>query len=82
VLIHYSELDNIGEAVQCLLRHLENDSEIHILVDSDPDGYISASITYRYLKLINPDVKLTYSIHTGKQHGLSYDIKYQKKPIY
>ncbi len=75
VLIHYSELDNIGEAVQCLLRHLENDSEIHILVDSDPDGYISASITYRYLKLINPDVKLTYSIHTGKQHGLSYDIK-------
>lgn len=33
VLIHYSELDNISDAVQCLLNHLENDSEIHILVD-------------------------------------------------
>lgn len=31
---------------------------------------------YRYLKLIKPDVKkLTYSIHTGKQHGLSRDVE-------
>ena len=75
VLIHYSELDNIGKAVQCLLKHLENDSEIHILVDPDADGQTSASIIYRYLKLIKPDVKLTYSIHTGKQHGLSRDVE-------
>ena len=26
-------LDNIKEAVECLLKHLENDSEIHIVVD-------------------------------------------------
>ena len=38
VLYHYSELDNIKEAVECLLKHLENDSEIHIVVDSDTDG--------------------------------------------
>ena len=75
VLIHYSELDNIGEAVQCLLRHLENDSEIHILTDPDADGQTSSAIMYRYLKLIKPDVKLTYSIHTGKQHGLSRDVE-------
>ena len=75
VLIHYSELDNIREAVECLLKHLESDSEIHILVDPDTDGQTSASEMYRYLKLINPNVKLTYSIHTTKQHGLSYDIK-------
>ena len=75
VLIHYSELDNICEAVECLLKHLENDSEIHILVDPDTDGQTSASEMYRYLKLIKPNVKLTYSIHTTKQHGLSYDIK-------
>lgn len=75
VLIHFSKLDNINEAVQCLLKHLENDSEIHILVDPDTDGQTSASIMYRYLKLIKPDVKLTYSIHTGKQHGLSRDVE-------
>ena len=75
VLIHYSELDNIGEAVQCLLRHLENDSEIHILTDPDADGACSSAIMYNYLKLIKPNVKISYSIHTNKQHGLSYDIK-------
>lgn len=75
VLIHYSELDNIGEAVQCLLRHLENDSEIHIINDSDTDGACSSAIMYNYLKLIKPNVKISYSIHTNKQHGLSYDIK-------
>lgn len=75
VLIHFSELDNINEAVQCLLKHLENDSEIHILVDPDADGQTSASIIYRYLKLIKSNIKLTYSIHTGKQHGLSRDVE-------
>lgn len=74
VLIHFSELDNIGDAVECLLKHLENDSEIHIVVDSDTDGACSAAMIYQYLKLIKPDVKLSYSIHTKKQHGLSDDI--------
>lgn len=75
VLIHFSELDNINEAVQCLLKHLENDSEIHIINDSDTDGACSSAIMYNYLKLIKPNVKISYSIHTNKQHGLSYDIK-------
>lgn len=75
VLIHFSELDNIGDAVQCLLKHLENDSEIHIINDSDTDGACSSAIMYNYLKLIKPNVKISYSIHTNKQHGLSYDIK-------
>lgn len=74
VLYHYSKLDNIEEAVECLLKHLENDSEIHIVVDSDTDGACSAAMIYQYLKLIKPDVKLSYSIHTKKQHGLSDDI--------
>lgn len=79
VLYHYSELDNIKEAVECLLKHLENDSEIHIIVDPDVDGNTSASIMYKYLKLIKPDIKLTYSIHTRKQHGLSDDIEIPEK---
>ena len=74
VLYHFSELDNIYEAVKCLLWHLENDSKIHTIVDPDVDGYTSTSMTYKYLKLIKPNVNLTYSIHTKKQHGLSDDI--------
>ena len=43
-------------------------------MDSDTDGACSAAMIYQYLKLIKPDVKLSYSIHTKKQHGLSDDI--------
>lgn len=71
----YNLLSNIDLAVECLLKHIENQSNIHIVVDSDVDGYTSASILYSYLKLINPEINLSYSIHTGKQHGLSDDIK-------
>lgn len=74
VLYHFSELDNIRDAVECLLKHLEKDSEIHFVVDPDVDGNTSAAIMYSYLKLIKPNVKITYSIHTKKQHGLSDDI--------
>jgi len=73
-LYHFSELDNIYDAVKCLLWHLENDSEIHIIVDPDVDGNTSASMMYKYLKLIKPNIKLTYSIHSKKQHGISDDI--------
>ena len=42
---------------------------------SDPDGYTSAAIMYQYIKLIDKNIKITYSIHKGKEHGLSKDIK-------
>jgi single-stranded-DNA-specific exonuclease len=74
VLHHFSLLENINEAVKCLLEHIENNDEIHIIVDCDCDGYCSAAILYRYLKLFNPEINLSYSIHTGKQHGISDDI--------
>ena len=68
-------LDNIEKAVECLNKHIENNNNIHIIVDSDVDGFTSASIMYRYLKKIKPDCKLTYSLHTRKQHGISEDIE-------
>lgn len=74
-LYHWSLLNNIDEAIKCLLKHIEMNNNIHIIVDSDCDGYTSASILYQYLKLLKPDIKLTYSIHTKKQHGLSDDIQ-------
>jgi single-stranded-DNA-specific exonuclease len=74
VLYHYNQLDNMDKAVECLLKHVENNSHIHIIPDADVDGQTSAGIMYRYLKLLSPDIQLTYSIHTGKQHGISDDI--------
>lgn len=70
----FTLLDNIEKAVECFVKHIENKSNIHIIVDSDVDGYTSASMVYRYIKHINQDINITYSLHTKKQHGISRDI--------
>jgi single-stranded-DNA-specific exonuclease len=57
------------------MYHINNNNTIHIIVDPDVDGYTSASILVRYIKEIGKDNLVTYSLHTGKQHGLSEDIK-------
>jgi single-stranded-DNA-specific exonuclease len=72
--LSYELLDNIGEAVQCMVKHIENKSNIHIVVDSDADGFCSAAMVYQYLIKCDPSLYITYSIHIGKQHGLSEDI--------
>lgn len=71
----YRLLKNIDEAIKCFLYHIENGSNIHIVVDSDVDGYTSASMIYRYIKDYEPFANVTYSLHTQKQHGLSDDIE-------
>lgn len=70
----YSLLDNIDEAVKCAEKHIQNKDRIHILVDCDVDGYVSASMVYRDFKKIDQNLNITYSLHTKKQHGLSKDI--------
>jgi single-stranded-DNA-specific exonuclease len=75
VLNHFSTLDNMDKAVECMLKHIDNNSSIHIICDSDADGYCSAAMLYNYLKLINQNINLSYSIHTKKQHGISDDIQ-------
>jgi single-stranded-DNA-specific exonuclease len=73
-LYDYSLLDNMDKAVKCLLKHIENKSNIHIIPDVDVDGYTSAAMIYMYLKKLDNNISITYSIHTKKQHGLSDDI--------
>lgn len=46
-----------------------------IIVDSDNDGFTSATIMYSYLKDLMPDCKIDYILHEGKQHGLQDHIK-------
>lgn len=71
----FNLLDNIDKAVSCFINHIENKSRIHIIVDSDVDGYTSASMVYRYIKHLGEDINVTYSLHTKKQHGISEDVE-------
>ena len=71
----FNLLKNINKAVSCFIKHIENKSRIHIIVDSDVDGYTSASMVYRYIKKLGEDIEITYSLHTKKQHGISEDVE-------
>lgn len=71
----FNLLDNIDKAVSCFINHIEKKSRIHIIVDPDVDGYASASIVYRYIKHLEEDINVTYSLHTKKQHGISEDVE-------
>jgi single-stranded-DNA-specific exonuclease len=63
-------LRNMDKAVKMLEKHIAKNSTIGILVDSDFDGYSSASIMHRWLKRKNPDLKITFFIQEGKVHGI------------
>ena len=74
-LYDYTLLDHINEAVECLDKHIQNKDHIHIIVDSDVDGYTSSACLYQYLRNMDDmQCEITYSLHTGKQHGISKDI--------
>ena len=61
-------------AAHCVLKHVENCSNIFIQVDSDTDGYCSAAIMYLYLKKLNPALSIEWRIHEGKQHGVIVEV--------
>lgn len=62
--------DNIEKARDKLVFHLNNNSKILVVVDTDTDGYTSAALIYQYIKRINTNSMVDYIIHDGKQHGL------------
>lgn len=69
-----SDFKNIGIAAALFGRIVLNDkppySRVLIIVDSDCDGFTSASILYQYIKNINVHCQVDYWLHEGKQHGL------------
>ncbi|HZK00059.1 MAG TPA: DHH family phosphoesterase, partial [Tissierellaceae bacterium] len=70
----FNLLTNIDRARDRYLKAIENNENIHILVDCDVDGYSSTSMVYNYTVNDMGYNNVSYSIHTGKQHGLSKDI--------
>lgn len=63
-------LKNVREGARLIKDAIRLNGRILIVVDSDNDGYTSATIMYCYLKDIAPDIEIDYILHEGKQHGL------------
>lgn len=68
------KMENMQKGAEVLIAHLVVNSQIAILVDSDADGYTSASMMYQYIKKVQPSAPLSYIIHEGKAHGLTNEV--------
>lgn len=66
----YIHLDNIREVARIIFEGGEMDKNFFVQVDADADGYTSAGELISYLKRRWPNIKLTYRLHDGKQHGV------------
>ena len=76
VVLPYSYLNNMDEAVDLFINHFERKSKIGVLVDEDVDGFCSASEMYLYIKRLDSDYPVNYIMHQrAKTHGLSDDIE-------
>jgi len=73
-IIPFENLENIEDAVRLLEYHIAKESIIGIVVDTDADGFASASILYKYLLEIYDEEKIRLFFHASKKHGLSEDI--------
>ena len=61
---------------ELLQKHIQNDSNIVLVVDSDCDGYTSAAMLANYIMRAYAQYPLKnfhYFIHDGKQHGIELD---------
>lgn len=65
----YNLLTNIKEGVECLDKHIKNNSKICIIIDPDYDGNVSAAEIYLYIKR-NFGIECSFVVHSGKQHGI------------
>ena len=66
--------DKLKAAAAALIKCINADAEAEVIVDSDCDGFTSSALLINYLYDLFPawvNNKLTWFMHTGKQHGLS-----------
>ena len=64
---------NIKEGAQMLIKHIAQNDDVLIQIDSDCDGFTSAATLLNYLNCLFPGFvqnHIYYRIHTGKQHGI------------
>lgn len=67
-------LDNMEEGFELFKKHLEQGSRIRFYVDCDVDGFTSSGLFINYINeyLVDkyPNIKISYHIPEGKEHGL------------
>ena len=66
--------NTLAAAARTLIKHIHENHNCLVVVDSDCDGYTSAAIIINYLYDLFPawvTNHLQWFIHDGKQHGLS-----------
>ena len=67
---------NIEAGVKMLIYHIHQGHKVFLQIDSDCDGYTSASFLINYLNCLFPGFtqnNISYRVHEGKQHGLILD---------
>lgn len=72
VITNPYDFKNMDIAVKCLLKHLEDESNILIVCDTDADGLTSSSLLYNYIKEIYPNANLFFKNHSKKTHGIIF----------
>ena len=64
---------NVKQGALILIKHISQNDDVLIQIDSDCDGYTSAATLINYLNCLFPGFvqnHIYYRIHTGKQHGI------------
>lgn len=75
-LLDDSNIDNLLEGARLLMKHINNNSKVLLVVDEDCDGYTSSAFLLNYLYKIFPNFVLNnirYVVHPGKAHGIPID---------
>ena len=62
-------MKNMKRAVDLFKKHIENNSKIVVIKDSDADGLCSAAMVINLIKNFY-DREVSYKIHESKAHGL------------
>ncbi len=73
-LLNPLDLDNMEKGAKLLAKHISANSNAHIIIDADNDGYASTALFLNYFNRHFPSWvqnNITYSTHEGKQHGLN-----------
>ena len=69
------DLENIAQGASLLIDVVNKGEKMLLVVDSDNDGFTSATIMHNYLKDWKPECQIDYVLHDGKQHGLQDHIE-------
>lgn len=77
VIISSEYYDNMQKACEVILEAVKQQKVIGILIDSDADGYLSASMVVNYLWHTFGFCKFVFLMHEEKKHGLTPQIMKQ-----